>query len=112
MWRPVSPSQAGDDDRQVDFKLVANDGSTGREQIQEAEDAFRKTHQLNLANPRGLMGLVETQMAQSRPDQALALMRSEAAKSPNHIDLPLAIREHRGPVRASTTRRCRRSTRF
>lgn len=57
----------------------------------DAEEAFRRTHQLNPANPRGLMGLVETQMAQSKPDQALGLLRAESDKNPNNIDLRLAI---------------------
>jgi tetratricopeptide (TPR) repeat protein len=57
----------------------------------DAEDAFRKTHQLNPTNPRGLMGVVETQMAQNKPDEALKMLRSESDKNPNNIDLRLAI---------------------
>lgn len=65
--------------------------SLAENKYKDAEDAFRKVHQLNPTNPRGLMGLVETEMAQSRPDQALALLRAEADKNPNNIDLRLAI---------------------
>src|SRR5262249_23194368 len=57
----------------------------------EAEESFRKTYQLNPANARGLMGLVETQMAQSKPDQALELLRAESEKTPNNLDLRLAM---------------------
>jgi tetratricopeptide (TPR) repeat protein len=57
----------------------------------DAEDAFRRTYQLNPANPRGLMGLVETAMAQNKPDQALGMLHTEADKSPNNLDLRLAM---------------------
>jgi len=40
----------------------------------EAEDAFRRAYQLNPANSRGLMGVVETYMAQNKPDAALSLL--------------------------------------
>jgi tetratricopeptide (TPR) repeat protein len=65
--------------------------SLAENKFKEAEDAFRKTHQLNPANARGLMGLVETQMAQSRPDTAMKLLKAESEKNPNSIDLRLAI---------------------
>jgi tetratricopeptide (TPR) repeat protein len=65
--------------------------SLAENKYKEAEEAFRKVHQLNPANPRGLMGLVETEMAQSRPEDALAMLRAEADKNPNNIDLRLAI---------------------
>jgi tetratricopeptide (TPR) repeat protein len=38
---------------------------------QEAEDAFRRAYQLNPANSRGLMGIVETNMAQNKTEAAL-----------------------------------------
>jgi tetratricopeptide (TPR) repeat protein len=57
----------------------------------DAEEAFRRTYQLNPANPRGLMGRVETAMAQNKPDQALGMLHTEADKSPNNLDLRLAI---------------------
>ena len=57
----------------------------------DAEDAFRRTYQLDPTKPRGLMGLVETAMAQNKPDDALDMLRTEADKSPNNLDLRLAI---------------------
>jgi tetratricopeptide (TPR) repeat protein len=57
----------------------------------DAEESFRRTYQLNPANPRGLMGLVETDMAQNKSEQALDMLRTEADKSPNNLDLRLAI---------------------
>jgi len=59
--------------------------------FKEAEDAFRRTYQLNPANPRGLMGMVETSMAQNKPDEALKLLQAESDKAPNRVDLLLAM---------------------
>jgi tetratricopeptide (TPR) repeat protein len=57
----------------------------------EAEDAFRRSYELNPANSRGLMGMVETEMAQNHPDQAMQLLQTESAKVPNRMDLLLAL---------------------
>ena len=65
--------------------------SLAENKYKDAEESFRKTHQLNPTNPRGLMGLVETQMAQSRPEEALQLLRTESDKNPNNLDLRLAM---------------------
>lgn len=92
----------GDSRTMLDNMLKANPNSPdvqfqlglvnlAENKYKDAEDAFRKTYQLNPANPRGLMGLVETSMAQNKPDQALEMLRAEADKSPNNLDLRLAI---------------------
>jgi tetratricopeptide (TPR) repeat protein len=57
----------------------------------DAEDAFRRAYELNPANSRGLMGIVETDMAQNRPEAAITLLQAEAAKYPNRMDFHLAI---------------------
>ena len=57
----------------------------------DAEDDFRKSYDLNPASTRGLMGIVETQMAQNKPDAALAMLQAESAKEPNKLDLKVAI---------------------
>ena len=57
----------------------------------EAEDAFHRAYQLNPANSRGLMGMVETNMAENKPDAAIALLQAESAKAPNRIDLLVAL---------------------
>jgi tetratricopeptide (TPR) repeat protein len=57
----------------------------------EAEDAFRRSYELNPANSRGLMGMVETEMAQNHPDQAMQLLQTESAKVPNRMDFLLAL---------------------
>jgi tetratricopeptide (TPR) repeat protein len=57
----------------------------------EAEDAFRKSYQLNPANSRGLMGVVETAIAQGKPDLALQTLRAEAEKNPNLMEVRVEL---------------------
>ncbi|HKE28443.1 MAG TPA: tetratricopeptide repeat protein [Bryobacteraceae bacterium] len=57
----------------------------------DAEEDFRKAYDLNPASTRGLMGIVETDMAQNKADAALALLESESVKAPNKLDLKVAI---------------------
>jgi tetratricopeptide (TPR) repeat protein len=53
----------------------------------EAEDAFRRAYQLNPANSRGLLGMVETEMAQNKTEEALKLLQTESDKAPGRLDL-------------------------
>jgi tetratricopeptide (TPR) repeat protein len=57
----------------------------------EAEDSFRRSYELNPANSRGLMGVVETEIAQNHTDQAMQLLQAESAKAPNRMDFLLAL---------------------
>lgn len=57
----------------------------------EAEESFRKAYQLNPANSRGLMGVVETYMAQNRTDQALQLLQDETRRFPARTDYRIAL---------------------
>jgi Flp pilus assembly protein TadD len=57
----------------------------------DAETTFRRAYELNPANPRGLMGVVETYMAQGMSDKALQLLQSECAKTPTRMDFHLAL---------------------
>jgi tetratricopeptide (TPR) repeat protein len=59
--------------------------------FKDAEDAFRRAYQLNPANSRGLMGIVETDMAQNKTDEALKILQTESDKAPNRLDLLLAV---------------------
>jgi uncharacterized protein (TIGR03790 family) len=59
--------------------------------FKEAEDAFQRVYQLNPANLRGLLGLVETLMAQNKPEEALKLLQTESDKTPDRVDLLLAL---------------------
>ena len=91
------------DSRQVlDAMLKANPSSPdvlfqlgvvnlAEKKYKEAEDAFRRSYDLNPANSRGLMGMVETEMAQNHADQALQLLQTESAKVPNRMDILLAL---------------------
>jgi tetratricopeptide (TPR) repeat protein len=58
--------------------------------FKDAEDSFRKSYQLNPANQSGLIGVVETQMVQNKPDMALKVLSDEVAKSPGRMDLVFA----------------------
>ena len=91
------------DSRQVlDAMLKANPSSPdvlfqlgvvnlAEKKYKEAEDSFRRSYDLNPANSRGLMGMVETEMAQNHSDQALQLLQTESAKVPNRMDILLAL---------------------
>src|ERR1035441_9326581 len=57
----------------------------------EAEDAFRRSYQLTPANSRGLMGIVESNMAQNKTDEALKILQAESDKAPGRVDLLLAM---------------------
>jgi tetratricopeptide (TPR) repeat protein len=65
--------------------------SLAENKYKDAEDSFRRAYELNPANPRGLMGMVETQMAQNKPDEAMKLLSAEAAKNPNRLDLQVQL---------------------
>jgi tetratricopeptide (TPR) repeat protein len=92
----------GDSRQLLDSMLKANPSSPdvlfqlgvvnlAENKFKEAEDAFRRSYELNPANSRGLMGMVETEMAQNHPDQAMQLLQTEAAKTPNRVDFFLAL---------------------
>jgi tetratricopeptide (TPR) repeat protein len=57
----------------------------------DANLSFKRTYELNPANSRGLMGMVETEMAENKPDEAIKTLEVEAAKAPNRLDVQLAL---------------------
>ncbi len=57
----------------------------------DAETSFQKSYQLNPANSRGLIGVVETDMAQNKTEDALALLQTEAEKAPNRLEFRIAL---------------------
>jgi tetratricopeptide (TPR) repeat protein len=59
--------------------------------FKDAEDAFRRSYQLNPANLRGLMGVAETYLRQNKTDQAIQMLQAEVAKTPTRSDLHLAL---------------------
>jgi tetratricopeptide (TPR) repeat protein len=92
----------GDSRQLLDSMLKANPSSPdvlfqlgvvnlAENKYKDAEDAFKRSYELNPANSRGLMGMVETEMAQDHKDQAMQLLQTEAAKTPNRMDFLLAL---------------------
>ena len=65
--------------------------SLAENKYKEAEESFRKAYELNPANSRGLLGMVETQMAQNKPDEAIKILGGEAAKNPTRLDLQVQL---------------------
>lgn len=59
--------------------------------FKDAEASFRKSYELNPANSRGLIGIVETDMAQNKTEDALTLLRTEADKAPNRLEFRLSL---------------------
>jgi tetratricopeptide (TPR) repeat protein len=59
--------------------------------FEAAESAFRRAQVLNPQNSRGLMGVVETYMAQNKTGDALEILGSETEKDPTRQDLLLAF---------------------
>ncbi len=71
------------------FQLGVVDLAQGK--YKEANESFKRTYELNPANARGLMGMVETDMAENKPDEAIKVLQAEAAKAPNRLDIQLAL---------------------
>jgi tetratricopeptide (TPR) repeat protein len=71
------------------FQLGMVNFSEGK--LREAENEFRKLYQTSPNDPRGLMGTVETLVAQKRMREALALLENEIKKSPDRADLRRAF---------------------
>lgn len=92
----------GDSRTLLEAMLKANPGSPdvvfqlgvvnlAENKFKDAEDSFRRAYQLNPANPRGLLGLVETYMVQNKPDEALKILQAESEKAPNRVDLQIVL---------------------
>lgn len=59
--------------------------------LKEAEGAFQRAYELNPANPRALLGVVEVDIRMGKPEAGMALLQAESRKSPNRLDLPLLM---------------------
>jgi tetratricopeptide (TPR) repeat protein len=57
----------------------------------EAENAFRRSYELDPASTRALLGVVETYMEQGMTDPAIQLLQSESAKTPGRMELHKAL---------------------
>lgn len=73
----------------VIFQLAVVSLAEGK--YKDAYDNFQRTYELNPGNSRGLMGMVETEMAENKPDLALKTLEAEAAKNPNRLDVQVAL---------------------
>ena len=65
--------------------------SLAENRYKDAEESFRKAYSINPANARGLMGVVETYMAQGKTEPALQLLQTEVQKNPTRNDYRLAL---------------------
>ena len=92
----------GDSRQVLDQMLKANPSSPdvtfqlgvvdlAEKKYKDAEASFRRAYELNPANTRGLMGVVETYMAQNMVDKAVQLLQAESAKTPARLDFHLAL---------------------
>jgi tetratricopeptide (TPR) repeat protein len=77
------------DSPDVNFQMGVVNLAEGK--YKEATASFKRTYELNPTNSRGLMGMVETDMAENKPDEAISMLEAEAAKAPNRLDVQLAL---------------------
>jgi tetratricopeptide (TPR) repeat protein len=59
--------------------------------LKEAAAAFLRSYELNPANPRGLVGLVQTDIQAGKPEDAMVLLQTESKKQPNRMDIQLLM---------------------
>ena len=57
----------------------------------DAEAAFQRAYELNPADGKSLMGVVDAEIQQGQPEKAMATLQNEARKSPNRLDIPLLM---------------------
>jgi tetratricopeptide (TPR) repeat protein len=81
--------QANPNAPDIDFSLGMLAMKQGN--LKEAEGIFRKAYAANAKDGRALVGLVEVLAAQGHMDQAVDVLQSEVAKSPNRNDLRIAL---------------------
>jgi tetratricopeptide (TPR) repeat protein len=55
--------------------------------LKEAEAAFKRAYELNPANSRGLLGMVDAEIQQGQPDKAMSILEEESKKAPNRPDI-------------------------
>ena len=56
-----------------------------------AEQAFQRAYELNPANSKSLLGMVDAEIQQGHPEKAMTLLQNEARKAPNRLDIPLLM---------------------
>jgi tetratricopeptide (TPR) repeat protein len=63
----------------------------GRKEFGPAEEVFRKMHQVDPADPRGLIGVKEVFMAENKPDKAIEALQSELRQHPGRMDYRMVL---------------------
>lgn len=59
--------------------------------LQQAEAAFQRAYELNPADGKSLLGVVDAEIQQGRPEKAMTILQGEAKKSPNRLDIPFLM---------------------
>ena len=57
----------------------------------EAEALYRKSFEVNPGNLGGLLAIVQSQLEKNKPDEALQMVRAEAARYPDRADLAITL---------------------
>lgn len=94
----VGQKKFGDSDRLLAGMLKSNPGSPdvymevgttalAEGKAKDAEVAFKRAYELNPTNSRSLLGIVEAELEQGHPDNAMAILQGEAKKNPNRTDI-------------------------
>jgi tetratricopeptide (TPR) repeat protein len=74
-----------------DVNYQAGVSALTQNRLKEAEAAFMRAYELNPANPRGLLGVVDAYIQEGKPEIAMALLQTESKKAPNRLDLLLLM---------------------
>jgi tetratricopeptide (TPR) repeat protein len=76
-------------DAEAMYQLGELEQSVGN--AKRAEAYYRKAYETNPANPQSLLALAQLAIAQEQPDRALKIIQAEIRKSPERLDLHLAL---------------------
>jgi tetratricopeptide (TPR) repeat protein len=74
-----------------DVYFQAGIGALTEGKPKDAEADFMRAYELNPANPRSLLGVVDSEIQEGEPEKAMAFLQREAVKSPNRLDIPVLM---------------------
>src|SRR5207248_7350868 len=63
----------------------------GRKEFGPAEEVFRKMHQVDPADPRGLIGVKEVYVAENKSDKAIETLQLELRRHPGRMDYRMVL---------------------
>ena len=92
----------GESDTLLSAMLKSNPGSSevyyqagaaalSQGKLKEAEAAFMRSYELNPANPRALLGVVQTDIQAGQPDKAMTVLQNDSRKAPNRMDIQILM---------------------